>query len=321
MERKIGICLNFDDEERLAKIKNFCEEKGFVPKFMTLKTIDTDFIKDCEVLFGFFPRKVLRQAEKLRWFQCSYAGVDKFSDESLYHSHDVILTNSKGAYGTTIAEHMICVTLMMMRRFKPYMDNQNRKIWKALGDIDSITGSTAAVIGLGDIGSNYAMRLKAMGAYVKAVRNDKNKPSPYADEIYAPDEIERALKDADIVALSMPSTKDTEHTITRERLAMMKKGAYFINVGRGSAVDQDALVDALKSGQLKGAALDVFSHEPLESGDAIWDAPNLIITPHISGNTNLPLTRDNIINIFTENMESYLKGEDLKNVVVRSRGY
>ena len=321
MERKIGICLNFDDEKRLLKIKDFCESKGFTPKFMTLKTIDTDFIRDCEVLFGFFPRKVFKEAEKLRWFQCSYAGVDKFSDESIYYSPDVILTNSKGAYGTTISEHMICVTLMMMRKFKPYMDNQNAKIWKAMGDIDSITGSTAAVIGLGDIGSSYAKRLKAMGAYVKAVRNNKNKPSPYADEIYGPNEIDKAIENADIVALSMPSTKETEHTMTKERFAMMKEGSYFINVGRGSAIDQMALVDALKSGHLKGAALDVFQHEPLESDNPIWDTPNLIITPHISGNTNLALTRDNIINIFTDNTERYLKGEMLKNVVNKNQGY
>lgn len=321
MERKIGICLNFDDQQRLDKIKKFCEDKGFTPKFMTLKTIDIDFIKECEVLFGFFPRKVFKEAQKLKWFQCSYAGVDKFSDESIYYSPDVILTNSKGAYGTTIAEHMICVTLMMMRRFKPYMDNQNERIWKGLGDIDSVTGSVATVIGLGDIGSNYAMRLKAMGAYVKAVRNNKNKPSPYADEIYSPDEIEKAIENADIVALSMPSTKETEHTMTKERFAMMKKGSYFINVGRGSAIDQNALLDALRSGHLKGAALDVFEHEPLESDDPVWDTPNLIITPHISGNTNLPLTRDNIMNIFTCNMERYLKGEELKNVVDKKQGY
>ena len=319
--RKIGICLNFDDEERLDKIDSFLRERGFTPKFMTLNTIDTDFISDCEVLFGFFPRKVFKTAEKLKWFQCSYAGVDKFSDESIYFSPDVVLTNSKGAYGLTISEHMICVTLMMMRNFKPYMDNQNERLWKPMGDIASIAGSTAAVIGLGDIGENYAKRLKAMGAYVKAVRNHKNILSPYADEIYGPDEIEKAIENADIVALSMPSTKNTEHTMTRERLSLMKEGSYFINVGRGTAVDQKALCDFLKSGHIRGAALDVFTHEPLKPEDDIWDVPNLIITPHISGNTTLPLTRENIMNIFMDNFDRYLKGEKLRNTVNKKQGY
>ena len=321
MERKIAVCLNFDDAERLNDIQDFCRQNGFTPKIMTIGSLDEDFIKDCEVLFGFFPRKILKEAKNLKWFQCSYAGVDKFSDESIYHSKDVILTNSKGAYGITISEHMICTTLMMMRKFPQYIENQRQCKWQGLGDIKSIYGSTATVIGLGDIGSNYAKRLKAMGAYVKAVKANTNVKPDFVDEVFSPSEIDEAIKNSDIVALSMPSTEGTRGTMTEEKFKLLKKGCYFINVGRGDAIDQNALCECLKKGDLAAAALDVFDQEPLSTESSIWKVPNLIITPHISGNTNLPLTRDLIVDIFKSNMKCYLAGESLKNVVNKKQGY
>lgn len=322
MERKIGICAPFLDDGLKARIEETAVANGF-------KTVYFEGSEDacrnsggCEILYGSLPHDAIRADKELKWMQCSFAGVDRVTDPSIYPHENVIVTNSAGAYGVTISEHMIAVTLMMMRRMREYAEQTARKEWGLLGEIDSIMNSVITIVGMGDIGTNYAKRVKALGAScVRGVRRT-HKPGPDCyDEVYTIDQLDEAIKGADVIALCVPGTDATTHLIDERRLSLMKDGAYLVNVGRGWAIDQPALIKALESGKLRGAALDVTVPEPLPKDDPLWDAPNIIITPHVSGNMSLDVTRGLAVDMFCKNLERYARGEALHNVVDLKIGY
>jgi phosphoglycerate dehydrogenase-like enzyme len=174
---------------------------------------------------------------------------------------------------------------------------------------------------MGDIGSNFGRRLKAMGATVRGVRRTQQPKPDWCDEAYTIAQLAEAVKGADVVALCLPGTASTKKVLNQEILDAMDQDAYVINVGRGTAIDQEALYTALKSGKLAGAALDVANPEPLPQDHFLWDAPNLLLTPHVSGNMSLAKTCQLVIDIFLRNLEHWTKGEDLEHVVDISQGY
>ena len=247
--------------------------------------------------------------------------MDRYSRPGVFARSDAVLTNASGAYGITIAEHMICVLLMMMRRMPEYQALVAQRGWKIIGDIRSIYDSNVTIVGMGDIGSNFGRRLKAMGASVCGVRRTEQPKPDWCDRVYTIDRLQEAVRDADVVALCLPGTGSTRHILNREVLDAMKQGAYIINVGRGTAVDQQALYDGLRSGKLAGAALDVADPEPLPPDHFLWDAPNLLLTPHVSGNMSLAKTCQLVIDIFLQNLGHWDKGEPLEHVVDLRQGY
>jgi len=319
---KIGINAAFLDESLITKINEVASANGFETVYFA---DNDDAVKNsdgCEVMFGNFPPEAIKANKSLKWLACSFAGVDKVVSDELYANPDVIVTNSAGGYGITISEHMICVTLMMMRRMPEYAELVANRGWKIIGDIKSIMRSTVTIVGMGDIGTNYAKRVKAMGAAcVRGVRRTQ-KPGPDCyDEVYTIDQLDEAIKGADVVALCVPGTDATTHLIDERRLSLMKDGAYLVNVGRGWAIDQPALIKALESGKLAGAALDVVVPEPLPADDPLWSAPNILITPHVSGNMSLDITREIVVDMFCNNIPRYVKGEPMTNLVDRKAGY
>lgn len=322
MAGKIGINAYFLDEGLTKRINDVAAANGFETVYFSGNEDAEKNSDGCEVLFGSFPQAAITNDKALKWLHCSFAGVDKVVDDAIYANADVIVTNSAGGYGVTISEHMIAVTLMMMRRMPEYTKLVAERGWKIIGDIDSILDSVITIVGMGDIGTNFARRVKAMGAKtVRGVRRT-NKPSPDCyDEVYTTENLDEALKDADVVALCVPGTDATTHMIDARRLSIMKDGAYLVNVGRGWAIDQPALIKALETGKLKGAALDVTVPEPLPQDDPLWSAPNILITPHVSGNMSLEITRDLVVSMFCTNIEKYAKGETLNNLVDRKVGY
>jgi phosphoglycerate dehydrogenase-like enzyme len=190
-----------------------------------------------------------------------------------------------------------------------------------MGSVKSIENSVILTVGLGDIGSEFAKRVKSLGAYTIGIRRkDSSKPA-YIDEIYLQEELDNILPRADVVALSLPRTKDTYKLFSAERLAKMKKGAVILNVGRGNAIDSDALCDALESGHLMGAGLDVTDPEPLPPDHRLWSIKSAVITPHISGFYHLQETYNRIINIAAYNLKRFSSGEELKNIVDFETGY
>ena len=248
--------------------------------------------------------------------------MEQYLAEYLYPNPGVILTNSAGAYGITISEHILMTMLMLMRRIPEYHAVVSAHRWEDLGRIRSIYGSVITVIGTGDIGTAFAQRAKALGAaHIRGVHRT-NKPLPRCfDESYAVEDLDFALAGADAVVMCVPGTKETENLITRERLGLLKKTSVLINVGRGSSLDQDALMDALNRGEIAGAALDVTTPEPLPADHPLWNTRNLIITPHVSGNMTLDITCDLDVHMFCDNLVRYCRQQPMKHIVERSVGY
>lgn len=321
MSKTIAIHISFYNDRWEKVISEGVRALGYEPRFLNTDQVTLEDIRDCGILFGMFPPELLAQCPNLRWMQCSFAGVDRYTKPGVFASPDVVLTNASGAYGITISEHMICVLLMMMRRMPEYQALIADRGWAIIGDIRSIYDSTVTIVGMGDIGSNFGRRLKAMGATVRGVRRTLREKPDWCDEVYTIDRLKDAVQGADVVALCLPGTQNTKKVLDQSVIDAMAQDAYVINVGRGTAVDQEALFVALKSGKLAGAALDVADPEPLPQDHFLWDAPNLLLTPHVSGNMSLAKTCQLVIDIFLRNLEHWTKGESLEHVVDISQGY
>ena len=211
---------------------------------------------------------------------------------------------------------------MLFRRMPEYESDLSLKKWTRYSPIRSINGSHIVMLGIGDIGTNTARRMKALGATLTGVcRSGKSKEEDLFEKVVTIGEIESVIGQADLLVMSLPETPETRGILSRKRIALMKKSAYVVNVGRGSSIDQDALIEALKEGKLAGAALDVMTPEPLPVDHPLWSCPNTIITPHISGGISLGLTSDLAVEMFCNDLKKYAKGEKLEHLVDKVHGY
>ena len=320
--KKLAVLGDFLEPHHHAQIDSTAARCGFAADYYPDGHVPAELAGQYEVLYGMPDRAALRTFTSLKWFCGSFAGVDAYLDDALYPSPDVILTNSSGAYGVTIAEHLIMVTLMLLRHASAYVLEAAAHRWGPVLPMRSIMGSTITVVGTGDIGTEFARRAKALGAKsIRGVRRTKKAADPAFDEIHTNDELDGLLPDTDILVLALPATGETKGILSAERIALLPASAYVVNVGRGSAIDQAALIDALNGGRLAGAALDVFAQEPIPAGDPAWTAKNLLITPHISGQMSLGYTRDRNVQLFCEDLERYGRGEKLLRLVDRRIGY
>ncbi len=275
-----------------------------------------------DVIMGNVPVESIRKNDHLEWFQSNFAGPDPYLVPGVLPENCAV-TNATGAYGLAISEWMLGMWLGLCKDLFLYRDRQNRCEWDAIErPVRSVAGSRVLCVGLGDIGSSFARRAHAMGAQVVGVRRHAPDTCPsYCVRVVGQKDLDTELPQADLVALSLPGTDETVHMFDAVRIARMKPGAILMNVGRGTAVDTDALTEALRSGHLFGAALDVTNPEPLPADHPLWKLPNAFITPHISGRFSLPRTLDNIVDIFARNLRHYLNGETLDNQVSRSTRY
>ncbi len=264
--------------------------------------------------------EIAKAAPNLKWFASYFAGVDPLLSNGAL-GEDVILTNGSGAYGVTIAEHLVMVTLMLMRRNPEYQQLVARKEFRNDLNIRSIYGSTVVICGTGDIGSKYAQRLRPFCPQKVIGVNRTGRAAEGFDEIVPIQELDRVLPLADVLVLTLPGTALTNNLICRERLAAMKPSAFLINIGRGSCLDQDALVEALEEGRLAGAALDVFRTEPVPQDDPVWNTKNLLFTPHCSGQMTLAYTRDALVDLFCENLKRFCQGQPMLHVIDKAQAY
>ena len=320
--RNICVCLEFLTEERCAAIRETAERLGFSVRFFTpeQRSEALAFVPECEVLFA-HDAELVRSGANLNWFHCSWAGVDAYCrEESLFANPACVLTNSH-SYGVTIAEHVIMVTLMLLRRMPEYQSAMAEKHWLPPIPIRSIRGGRFTVLGAGDIGRHVARRLRAMDAGRVTGVSRSGRPQPDFDTVLPMGQLDEILPETDVLIMALPGTADTAGILSRERMALLPEGAYVINVGRGTAIDQTALRESLNSGHLAGAALDVMTPEPLPGDDPLWSAKNLILTPHVSGSMNLPYTCDVTVEQFCRNLERYAAGAPLAGVVDRTAGY
>jgi phosphoglycerate dehydrogenase-like enzyme len=210
---------------------------------------------------------------------------------------------------------------MILKKFHLYRDAQSQGRWQYRGPVRSIRGSTVLVLGLGDIGAEYAWRMKALGARVIGLRRTERPKPDCVDEVYLQDKLDELLPRADVVALALPGVRETRGIINRDRLGRMKEGAVIVNGGRGSAIDTEALCDALESGRLLGAALDVTDPEPLPPGHRLWKLEGAVITPHISGGLSMAETGHYMQQLILENAARFVRGERLISLVDRASGY
>ena len=311
----------FSDEQR-SRLDAIARGAGYETVWFGAEAPTVDDLAECEVLMGYFPVDLLTQLPKLRWMQVPAAGVERYCAPGVFHTEDVILTNSSGVFGIDISEYMVCAILMLLRHMKGYVENMRTHSWKNLGVGRAIYGSTAAVIGCGNIGQNIAHRLKALGAAcVRGIDRTSVAPTADFDEMYATDDFEKALEGVDIVTASLPGTAATTGLISADYIAAMNEGTVFVNAGRGVTVDQDALIDALAAGRIAGAVLDVMQVEPLPEDSPLWDLDNVIITPHIAGWDDDPVNILAMYELFEDNLERWIRKDGLTHVIDRSRGY
>ena len=282
-------------------------------------SIDADTASEISIIFGNPKADFLKLCPKLKWIQLQSAGANGFIDGEL--DHNVLLTCASGCYGLAVSEHMIALTLALVKNLHLYRDVQFAQTWQSRGKVKGIKDSVVLVIGIGDIGSNYARRMKALGSYIIGVDILNYKKPDYLDEFLPVAKMDEALGRADIVALAVPGTKHTTGLIGRTQIAKMKHGAVLINACRGVVVDTEALCDALESGALNGAGLDVTDPEPLPPGHRLWKQEKAIITPHIAGGRHLAATWEFIQELCLENAQRFVRDEPLKNLVDFKTGY
>ncbi len=313
----IVVLMKLNDEQ-----KRFLESEAPGCNFIYTKNeqLSEDQLQNAGVIIGNPPAEMLKLSKKLKLLQLFSAGVGEYASEGVLPD-GAKLANASGAYGLAISEYMLGVLLELYKNLHIYRDNQAEGKWSYAGNVKGIFGSTALIVGLGDIGGEFASRLKALGAYTIGIRRTASKKPDYLDELYLMEELEALLPRADIVALSLPETKLTNRVINKTTLQFFKKDAVLINVGRGSAIDTEALCDALENRQLLGAALDVTDPEPLPEEHRLWKMKNAVITPHISGGFSLNETKERIVRIAAHNLKSLIEGKDMMNVVDREKGY
>jgi len=282
------------------------------------ETPDEEFLSRVEVVLGNPSAALLQKLPGVKLVQLESAGVPPHV-RSLPQS--IALTNASGAFGPAIAEHSLGVVLALMKKLHLYRDHQSRGLWANRGMVGCLSGSRVLVVGLGDLGLCFARMVHALGCSVTGIKRTSCAPMEGVDAVYTLEDLDAQLPQADIVFLSLPDTPATSGLFGRERIGRMKRGAMLINVGRGSAVDLEALCDAVEGGALSGAGLDVTAPEPLPENHRAWKVENLFITPHVSGGLYMQATHDRVITICEENLRRFRSGHPLSNIVNRAEGY
>jgi phosphoglycerate dehydrogenase-like enzyme len=284
-------------------------------------------IEDAEVVFGDMSREVFLAAKKLRWIQCHGAGVNKLIAIPELIESDVQLTNTRGAHASTIAEHFFGMLISLTRQLPALYQAQQRGEWLDWSEWSEkvgvqpigLRGMTMGIIGLGNIGRAIADRAHAFEMKVIAV-DIRDIPRPESvSEMWTLDNMPELLERSDVAIVTVPGTPQTAGLLGEQPLSLMKPTAYLGVVSRGGVVDEEALAGMLKTGQLAGAALDVAETEPLPKESPLWDAPNLIITPHCAGKS--VGTTTTATEIFQENLGLYLAGDPLINLVDKQLGF
>ena len=288
MTHKILVTLNLLSPAQQEEIRVKTFKKGYTVDFATGEEA-LRLSENAEVLFS-ESLDCIRHARNLRWLQVPSAGVDPYLDKTLYQRPETVLTCASGAYGVTISEHVVMVLLEMMRKRMAYLAIVANHAWKRDLPIHAICGSRITLLGTGDIGTCCATRLSAFApGRISGVNRSGRCPSPLFHEIVRSDDtpgLQALLARTDVLILSLPGTRENRHFLDPSLIACLPQDAFVINVGRGSTIDQEALLQRLRAGTLAGAALDVFENEPPAKEDLFLSLDNVTITPHMAGTTS-----------------------------------
>lgn len=260
----------------------------------------------------------IRRAQKLKWIMVASAGIEKMPHEEIAE-RGIIVSNVRGLHKIPMAESVLAHILALKRSLPKLYDNQRSRSWERLRGSEELAGSTALIIGPGAIGTEIGRLLQAFRVRTIGCNRSGNE-APHMDRMVSFSSIEEVLPQADIVLSILPSTKETKHMLTAKHFRLMKETAIFMNFGRGDLIDEAVLIDALQSGEVGYAVLDVFHEEPLPDDHPLWTTPNVIISPHASSHSGKYVER--ALEIFTPNLKRWLEGEtQLTNLVDVERGY
>jgi phosphoglycerate dehydrogenase-like enzyme len=279
-------------------------------------------LAEVEVLFtlSLMPTELPSLAPRLRWLQLTSAGADRLLDSELLTS-GITITTASGIHATPVGEYAVGMMVMLAKGWPALFRAQTRREWARITP-QELEGKTVAVVGMGNVGQEIVRLAKALNMRVLGIRRSGapvESGDYVADEIVGPLELLSVLSRSDFVVVCLPLTEETHHLIGELALRSMKPTAYLINVSRGAVVDEAALLRALTQGWIAGAGLDVFETEPLPEKSWLWQLNNVIITPHLAGET--PIYNERAVDLFCENLRRYLAGEPLRNVLDPSRGY
>lgn len=285
-----------------------------------------EYLRDSEIIFTLSLRpEQFALCQKLRWIHTPTAAVHQFQFPELI-AGDVVLTNSTEVHGPVVAEHVMALIFALAKKISQAARLQEKHVWgqEAMWNqrppMREIAGATLGLIGVGSIGRRVAQMASALGMRVIAVREHVEKGNPErVEKVFPTSQLDDVLRQSDYVVVAAPLIPSTEKLINADRLAVMKPEACLINVGRGPQVDESALLEALRTRRIGGAALDVFDDEPLPADSPLWDLDNLLITPHTAGLTEKLWHRH--YEHFSSNLRRYFANEPLQYVVDKRKGY
>ncbi|MBN1311772.1 MAG: D-2-hydroxyacid dehydrogenase [Anaerolineae bacterium] len=338
MQQKINVLVTLPFEQPLIdKLVRISPELEVVRREARTADEILDIVGDMEVIYAWEAVPLPEDASNLRWVQLHSAGADSILQHPLYMQSDVMFTTANGIHAIPIAEYVMAQILAFAHHLPEMFEDKANSAWpKGRWNRyvpSEVRDATLGIVGYGSIGRHVAHLAQALGMKVLAVKRDVRilADERYAepgvgdpegelpDRIYPPQALHSFLKECDYVVLTVPLTSDTYHMIDAAALSAMKPEAVLINVARGDVVDEEALLVGLVQGTIRGAALDVFSEEPLPMSSPLWQLSNVIISPHISGFT--PHYDERATDIFAENLRRYVAEEPLLNVVDRDRDY
>jgi phosphoglycerate dehydrogenase-like enzyme len=258
---------------------------------------------------------LLRRAPRLKWIQSIFAGVEKLAPVI---PSSITLTNGSGIHAAKAGEYGIGAIILLNTGFLPFIANQRRRVWQPIFTT-GLAGKSVVFLGTGKLAAAVARHCQAFGMRVIGV-NRQGQPAPLFDAVFGIDALPRALVGADFLVVTLPNTPDTQRIIGAREFAYLPKGAGLVSIGRGQVIDEAALAAALAAGHISGAVLDVFEKEPLPPESPLWGMENVVITPHC-GVDDLSGYLPRALNLFLDNVERYLSGAPLENVVDLVQGY
>ena len=280
-----------------------------------------DHASDAEVILGIVPEQLFHAAPKLRWVHAIASGIDMFLYPEFINSN-VVLTSEKGLVGEHLADHGFGLLLMLTRQLaaadRMGPDSWNHRPELRIQELE-LTGSTMGIIGFGGTGRAMARRAAAFGMSVRALDRDPVPASPEVETVEPVDNLNSLLAGSDVVAVCCPLTIDTRAMLNAGTFAQMKSTAILVNVTRGEVMVEEDLINALKSGGIAGAALDVTPREPLPPDSELWSLPNVVMTPHTAGASQFRARRN--LERFITNLERLGRDEPLEGIVDKSQGY
>ena len=292
---------------------------GVDVRYCTTVEQAAEAITDADAAFGDISPDIFKYAEKLRWIQSPQAGPKAgYYHQALIES-DVVVTNMRGIFNDHISAHIMSYVLTFARGLHVYRDRQRDGEWKKGYATVHLPESTAVIVGIGGIGAETARLCAEFGMTVIGVDARVTEPPPGVGELHTPDALGKVIPHADFLIVTVPETPSTQGLFNRTTLSAMKPAAFFINIGRGATTNLTDLADMLQSGEIAGAALDVYEVEPLPPSHPLWKLPNVIITPHVAADG--PYIDDRRTEVFLDNCVRFSEGRPLRNVVDKAQWF